>query len=175
MYGPLVEQGIWRTNKELRGLYKDTDKVADIKRERLEWTRYVLRMDQGSAVKKISGSKPVGSRRKGRPRLRWLEEVEKDVSEVKGEWRQEAVDREEWASVIEGASALRVPYSQAVSTQIKKNEMGGACSTYGKWRDAYRILVGKPEGGDHLDDAGADGRIMVKLIFKKWDGGHGLD
>jgi len=35
----LVEQGIWRkrTSKELRELYKDTDKVADIKRERLEW------------------------------------------------------------------------------------------------------------------------------------------
>ena len=47
-------------------------------------------MDQGSAVKKISGSKPVGSRRRGRPRMRWLEEVEKDVREVKrsGDRRQ---------------------------------------------------------------------------------------
>jgi len=29
---------------------------------------------------------------------------------------------------------------------VKKNEMGGACSTYGKGRGVYRILVGKPEG-----------------------------
>jgi hypothetical protein len=28
---------------------------------------------------------------------------------------------------------------------------------------------------DHLDDPGADGRIILKWIFKKWDGGHGLD
>jgi len=29
--------------------------------------------------------------------------------------------------------------------------------------------------GDDLDDPGADGRIILKWIFKKWDGGHGLD
>ena len=29
---------------------------------------------------------------------------------------------------------------------FRKNEMGGACSTYGKRRCVYRVLVGKPEG-----------------------------
>jgi hypothetical protein len=29
---------------------------------------------------------------------------------------------------------------------LQKNEMGGASSTYGERRDAYRVLVGKPEG-----------------------------
>jgi hypothetical protein len=31
-----------------------------------------------------------------------------------------------------------------LANQIK-NEMGGACSTYGEKRDAYRILVGRPD------------------------------
>jgi hypothetical protein len=33
--------------------------------------------------------------------------------------------------------------------KIEKNEMGGACSTYGgeeRFLQGYRVLVGKPEG-----------------------------
>jgi hypothetical protein len=29
--------------------------------------------------------------------------------------------------------------------------------------------------GNHLGDPGVDGRIILKLIFKKWDGAHVLD
>jgi hypothetical protein len=29
--------------------------------------------------------------------------------------------------------------------------------------------------GYHLGDPGVDGRIILKLILKKWDWGHGLD
>jgi hypothetical protein len=33
-----------------------------------------------------------------------------------------------------------------LGVQIEKNEIGGACSTCGERRDAYRVLVGKSEG-----------------------------
>jgi hypothetical protein len=37
--------------------------------------------------------------------------------------------------------------------------------------------VGKPEGRDHLEEPGIEGRILLKGIFKQWEGGggHGLD
>jgi hypothetical protein len=55
--------------------------------------------------------------------------------------------------------------------QIEKNEMGGACSAYGEGRGVYRVLVGKPEGKkrDHWGELGLDGRITLRLIFRKWD------
>jgi len=38
-------------------------------------------------------------------------------------------------------------------------------------RDAYRVLVGKPEGKSYLEELGTDGSIMLKWILKKRDGG----
>jgi hypothetical protein len=35
--------------------------------------------------------------------------------------------------------------------------------------DVYRVLVGKPEGKNHLEDLGVDGRIILRRIFRKWD------
>jgi hypothetical protein len=53
-------------------------------------------MDQGRTVKKVSESKPEGNRRRGRPRWRRWEDVEKDLREMRVKrWRQKAVDREE--------------------------------------------------------------------------------
>jgi hypothetical protein len=47
----------------------------------------------------------------------------------------------------------------------------------GEGRGAYRILVGRPEGRRPLtwETQALDERIILKWIFKKWDGGHGLD
>ena len=74
----------WRkgTNSELREMYKDLDIVTDIKHKKLEWIGHVVGMDHGRTVKKILESKSEGSRKRGRPRLRWLKDVEKDRPEM---------------------------------------------------------------------------------------------
>ena len=114
----MVEKGISkvRTDQELRELYKYLDVVANIKRKRLEWIGHVVRMDQESTVKKIFESKPEGSRRMGRPRMRWLEDAEKCLREIQVRRRRpKSVDREEWASLIKKAKTVGGPYSQAES------------------------------------------------------------
>ena len=37
-------------------------------------------------------------------------------------------------------------------------------------RDTYRVLFGRPEGKSHLKGLGVDVRIILKCIFKEWDG-----
>jgi hypothetical protein len=54
--------------------------------------------------------------------------------------------------------------------QIEMNEMGRSCHTNGERRCTYRVLVGKPEEKDHFKDLGVNGRILLNLIFRKWDG-----
>jgi hypothetical protein len=40
----------------------------------------------------------------------------------------------------------------------------------GERRSAHRVLIGRPEGKSHLENLGVDGWIILKLIFRKWDG-----
>jgi len=64
-------------------------------------------MNQGRIVKKIFVNKPEGSRRRGRPRLRWLEDVEKNLREMKVKrLRQKAVSRKKWAFIITEAKVV---------------------------------------------------------------------
>ena len=39
-----------------------------------------------------------------------------------------------------------------------------------KERGVYKVLVGKPEGKDHWGDQDVDGRIILRWIFRKWEG-----
>jgi hypothetical protein len=49
--------------------------------------------------------------------------------------------------------------------------MGGACSTYGGEKSRIQGVVGKLRERDHLKDPGPDGRIILRLMFRKLDVG----
>ena len=37
-------------------------------------------------------------------------------------------------------------------------------------RGVHKVLVGKPEGKNHWGDQDVDGRIILRRIFRKWEG-----
>jgi hypothetical protein len=43
----------------------------------------------------------------------------------------------------------------------------------GEDRGEHRVLVGKPEGKRPLGDQDVDGRIILRWIFRKLEGGRG--
>jgi hypothetical protein len=59
--------------------------------------------------------------------------------------------------------------------QLKKIDIGRACSTYKERKSAYRVWCGKLRKGDHLKDRGLRGRIILEWFFEKWVRGPGLD
>jgi len=80
---------------------------------------------------------------------------------VPGEWNR--LHNEELC----GSVLLTKYYS---GDQFEKNDMGGACGTYGDRRGAYRVLVGKPEGKRPPRRPRCRCRIL-RWIFKKCDVG----
>jgi ribosomal protein L34 len=63
-------------NHEIREkLFKSLDIISVIKLRRLEWLGHVMRMNETRVARKILDDK----RRRGRPRLRWLDDVEADL------------------------------------------------------------------------------------------------
>jgi transcription termination factor 2 len=108
IYGPTQENGQWRikTNAELITKYKATDIVNVIMIQRLEWLGHVVRMNETRSVKKIFEGNLEGRRGRGRARLRWINDVEDDRRKLGVKrWRTKALEREEWASIINEAKA----------------------------------------------------------------------
>jgi hypothetical protein len=78
--------------------------VTAIKIQRLEWLGQVIGLNEARIVKWIFEDKLEGRRGRGRPRLRWINDVEEDlrILGVK-QWRGNALDRGEWAVIVKEA------------------------------------------------------------------------
>jgi hypothetical protein len=106
--GPKYEDGEWksRTNRELEELSKGENIVKWIKGQRISWLCHLERMEKDRMPKKIFTQELEGTRRRGRPRKRWREEVQRDL-QVLGvrRWRELVIDREKWRGIVRQANA----------------------------------------------------------------------
>jgi hypothetical protein len=89
IFGPVQnEDGSWRIrmNYELNELTEHTGIVRFIKSRRIAWLGHMMWMDDKRTSKKILEWKPIGTRIRGRPRKRWIVDIE-DMH-IKG-WRKQ--------------------------------------------------------------------------------------
>ena len=80
--------------------------VKWIKGQRISWLGHLERMEEDRMSKKIFTEELEGTRRMGRPRKRWKEEVERDL-QVLGvrRWRELVADRKKWKDIVRQAKA----------------------------------------------------------------------
>jgi hypothetical protein len=86
--------------------------------------------------------------------------------EVRWEWRKLQI--EELNDLYCSPNIFRVIKSRRMRWAWHVARMGARIGV-------YRVLVGKPEERDHLEDPGVYRRIILSWTFRKWDGGQGLD
>ena len=77
-----------------------------IKAQRKRWLGHVKRMDVGAMPRKKMEGRLVIGRRKGRPRLIWMDDVVADLKEMKiKQWMEKTKDRKQWRLFVEEAKA----------------------------------------------------------------------
>ncbi|KAI5715018.1 hypothetical protein M8J77_009060 [Diaphorina citri] len=107
IYGPVYENGTWRIkkNKEIRELFNEPDIVANIRCRRMRWTGHVLRRDDESLIKSVWEGELTGTRRRGRPKLRWKDQIKRDMAKI-NTTEEDAQDRTVWRGKIGEAKSL---------------------------------------------------------------------
>jgi len=85
---------------------KGENKVKWIKGQRISWLGHIERMEEDRLAKKIFTQELKGTRRRERPRKRWIKEVARDL-QVLGvrRWRELVADRKKWKDIVLQAKA----------------------------------------------------------------------
>jgi hypothetical protein len=108
IYGPKYGNREWKSwiNRELEEMSNGESVIKWIKRQRISWLGHLERMEEDRMPKKIFTQEMEGTRRRGRLRKGWKEEVERDL-QVLGvrRWRELVIDRRKWKDIVRQAKA----------------------------------------------------------------------
>jgi hypothetical protein len=105
--GPVQnEDGSWRIrmNYKLNELIENADIVRFIKSRIIAQIGHMMRMDDKRTPKRVLEWKPIGMRIRGRPRKRWIVDIEEDM-QIMGIrwWSKQCKERAEWKTITEKA------------------------------------------------------------------------
>jgi hypothetical protein len=113
----LVKENIWlhqwkwysanKSNQELDKIIKHKNIINFISAQRLGWLGQIERMQEIWIVKSIHSWKPISRRDIWRPKLRWEDDVRKDIQKLKVQNLKTLVrDRRRWKEFVEKAKTL---------------------------------------------------------------------
>jgi hypothetical protein len=76
-------------------------------------------MSEDRVIKKLYMSKPEGRRSVGRPKVRWLDDVEEGLRKMRiTGWRRKSRRRDEWKSVLREVKVLQGPQRHRVQVHV---------------------------------------------------------
>ncbi|KAL1448630.1 hypothetical protein WDU94_012219, partial [Cyamophila willieti] len=108
IYGGVCVNNEWRIryNAEINDILENQDIVRFIKARRIQWYGHILRMNASQMPKKVLNAKVYITRRRGRPKMRWIDNVCDDLRtmNVTGAYSK-AIDRPTWRLIVEEAKA----------------------------------------------------------------------
>jgi hypothetical protein len=109
IFDPTYENGSWRirTNQELDKFIRHKNIINFARAQRLGWYGHIERMEETRIVKAIHSWKPISKRPTARQKIRWEDEVKKDIQRLKvPNWKTFVKDRRRWKEVVEKARTV---------------------------------------------------------------------
>jgi hypothetical protein len=77
-----------------------------VKARRISWISDIERMEDSRMPKRVMREKIYTRRKRGRPKVRWLGNVQEDLREMRTDgWRRKAQDRDQWRQIAQEAKA----------------------------------------------------------------------
>jgi hypothetical protein len=83
--------------------------VRFVKARRISWIGHVERMEDSKMPKRAMRKKIYTRRKRGRSKVRWLDDVQEDLREMGIEgWRRKAQDRDQWRRIAQEETKAHV-------------------------------------------------------------------